>query len=175
MNVLGIAGSLRSGSFNRALLRAAQEVAPHGMSIEIYDLAGIPLYDADLEAQGDPEPVQRFKAAIAQADGLLISTPEYQHSIPGVLKNAFDWASRPHASSVLAQKPVAIMGVTSGMSGTARAQMQLREVLCYNDMRAVSRPEVLIAYAQTKFDAKGNFIDENGRTFVRQLLENLMR
>lgn len=173
MNVLGIAGSLRAASYNRALLRAAREVAPDGMTIEIYDISGIPLYNADVEAQGDPEAVQRFKAAIAQADALVISTPEYQHGIPGVLKNALDWASRPHANSVLARKPVAVMGVTPGMTGTARAQTQLREILCYNDMLAVSRPEVLIAYAQTKFDANGNFTDEGGRAFVRQLLYNL--
>jgi chromate reductase len=174
VQVLGFAGSLRSGSYNRLLLRAAQEVAPTEMRIEIYDLSGIPLYNFDVEQKGDPEAVASFKRAIADADGLLISTPEYQHAVPGVLKNALDWASRPPETSVLRRKPVAIMGASPSMTGTARAQTQLRDTLCYNDMRAVAQPEVFIAQAHRKFDATGAFVDEPGRKFIRNLLDKLL-
>lgn len=174
VKVLGIAGSLRSGSYNRALLREAQTLAPSGMTIEVYDLSRIPLFNYDVEQQGDPDPVKDFKRAIADANALLISTPEYQRSVPGVLKNALDWASRPAASSVLRRKPVAIMGASPSMRGTARAQTQLHEILWYNDMRAVTYPEVLVALANEKFDAQGNFTDEAGRALLRQLLDNLL-
>lgn len=121
INVVAFAGSLRQESYNRALLRAAQESAPESMSIDTFDLSPIPLYNYDVEQQGDPEPVQEFKHAIRKADALLIATPEYQHGIPGVLKNALDWASRPPKQSPLQGKPAAIMGATPGMTGTARA------------------------------------------------------
>ena len=173
IRVLGISGSLRSESYNTALLRAAQSLAPDGMSIEIFDLHPIPLYNFDVEQRGDPDAVVLFKRAINEADGLLISTPEYQRAVPGVLKNALDWASRPAGKSVLWAKPVAIMGASPSMTGTARAQTQLRETLCYNDMRAVSQPEILISFADKKFDAHGKFTDEPGRRFLRQLLMNL--
>lgn len=175
IKVLGISGSLRSGSYNTGLLRAAQAVAPEGMSIQIYDLSKIPLYNFDVEQQGDPDAVKSFKQAIADADALLIATPEYQRSIPGVLKNALDWASRPADNSVLEHKPVAVMGASPGMTGTARAQTQLRETLCYNDMRAVTSPEVLVAFAPKKFDSQGNYVDEEGRKFLRQLLDSLLQ
>ena len=145
------------------------------MSISIYDLKDIPLYNYDVEQQGDPAPVAAFKRAIEAADALLICTPEYQRSVPGVLKNALDWASRPAGKSVLRQKPVAMMGASPSMTGTARAQTQLREVLCYSDMRVLSRPEILIAFADTKFDAEGRFTDEDGRKYVQKLLVALSR
>src|SRR5260370_7549953 len=116
--VLGIAGSLRAGSYNWALVRAAQEEAPLGMEIQLYELASIPLYNADVEARGDPEPVVAFKAAIRAADALLLATPEYNHGVPGVLKNAVDWASRPHRTSPLDCKPVAIIAPTAGTAST---------------------------------------------------------
>jgi len=173
LKVLGFAGSLRAGSFNRSLLRAAVELQPPGMEITSFDLAAIPLYNGDVEAKGDPEPVAAFKAAIAQADALLIATPEYNFGIPGVLKNAIDWASRPPRGSVLQGKPAAIMGATPGMGGTGRSQMQLRQVFVFTQTYALLSPEVLVARAQEKFDASGRLTDENTRQFVGQLLQAL--
>jgi len=135
----------------------------------------IPLYNYDVEQQGDPDEVRRFKEAIRNADALLISTPEYQRSIPGVLKNALDWASRPAGASVLRQKPVAFIGASPSMTGTARAQTQLHEIFYYNDMRPVTHPEVLVSFANKKFDAQGNFVDEGGRSFLQELLQNLLK
>ena len=120
MRLLGIAGSLREGSYNRGLLRAARGLAPDGVELEEHDLGGLPFYDGDVEAAGDPESVTELKDAIRRADGLVIATPEYNRGIPGVLKNAIDWASRPALASPLASKPVAIMGATTGFAGTAR-------------------------------------------------------
>lgn len=171
LKVLGIAGSLRAGSFNRSLLRAAQELAPAGMEITAFDLAPIPLYNGDVEAQGDPEPVAALKAAIRQADGLLFVTPEYNFGVPGVLKNAVDWASRPPRGSALNGKPAAIMGATPGMGGTGRAQMQLRQAFVFTQTHAMLSPEVLVARAQEKFDASGRLTDEATRKFVGQLLQ----
>ena len=175
MKVLGIAGSLRAGSFNRALLRAAQELAPPGMEITTFDLAPIPLYNGDVEAKGDPEPVAAFKAAIREADALLFATPEYNFGVPGVLKNAIDWASRPPRGSVLQGKPAAIMGATPGMGGTGRSQMQLRQVFVFTQTYALLSPEVLVARAHEKFDASGKLTDEPTRKFVAQLLEALVQ
>jgi chromate reductase len=174
LKVLGIAGSLRAGSFNRALLRAAQELAPGGMEITTFDLAPIPLYNGDVEAQGDPEPVAALKAAIRQADALLFVTPEYNFGVPGVLKNAVDWASRPPRGSVLQGKPAAIMGATPGMGGTGRAQMALRQSFVFTQTYALLTPEVLVARAADKFDASGRLTDEPTRKFVVQLLEALI-
>jgi chromate reductase len=173
VNVLGIAGSLRAGSFNRSLLRAAQELAPPGMEITTFDLAPIPLYNGDVEAKGDPEPVAALKAAIRQADALLIVTPEYNFGVPGVLKNAIDWVSRPPRGSALNGKPAAIMGATPGMGGTGRAQMQLRQAFVFTQTHALLSPEVLVARAQEKFDASGRLTDEKTREFVGQLLQAL--
>src|SRR5260221_2838105 len=132
VRLLGIDGSVRAGSYNRALLRAAQEEAPLGMEIQLYELASIPLYNADVEARGDPEPVVAFKAAIRAAEALLLATPEYNHGVPGVLKNAVDWASRPHRASPLDCKPVAIMGATPGRCSALHAPAQLREAFSYS-------------------------------------------
>ena len=173
LKVLGIAGSLRAGSFNRALLRAAQELAPAGMEIDVFDLAPIPLYNGDVEAKGDPEPVAALKAAIRQADALLFVTPEYNFGVPGVLKNAVDWASRPPRGSALQGKPAAVMGATPGMGGTGRAQMQLRQAFVFTQTYALVSPEVLVARAQEKFDASGRLTDEKTRGFVGQLLQAL--
>ncbi|MHB9093015.1 MAG: NADPH-dependent FMN reductase [Chloroflexota bacterium] len=170
VTILGLAGSLRKGSFNRAALRAAMELVPEDVTIEPFDLAPIPLYDDDVQQAGTPEIVQAFKARIAAADGLLIVTPEYNYSIPGVLKNAIDWASRPANASPLVRKPVAIMGASTGLYGTVRAQLQLRTVLAALNMPALNKPEVLIARAGEKFDAEGHLVDETTRGFVRQLL-----
>ncbi len=170
MNVLGIAGSLRAASFNWALLRAAQELAPEGMTIWTFDLAPLPLFNADVETQGDPEPVAALKAAIHEADALLIATPEYNYGVPGVLKNAIDWASRPPGKSVLAGKPAAILGASPGMGGTIRAQLGLRQALLFTETHVLLKPEVLIARCQEKFDAEGRLVDEQTREAVRRLL-----
>lgn len=173
-HILGFAGSLRKGSFNRGLLRAAQEVAPAGVQIESYDLAPIPLYNGDVEAQGDPDVVRDFKAHIRGADALLIATPEYNYSIPGVLKNAIDWASRPPASTVLLHKPIALMGATGGNFGTVRAQLALRQSLVFVKAYVLVAPEVLVFRARDRFDAEGNLTDEETRQFVRSLVEALV-
>jgi chromate reductase len=138
VQVLGFAGSLRAGSFNRMLLRAAQALAPAQVNVTIHDLAPIPLYNFDVEQQGDPEPVRVFKENIAAADAVLVVTPEYQQGVPGVLKNALDWASRPPGKSALRDKPVAIMGATPGRMMTVRAQTQLRQMPGYNSCFLVS-------------------------------------
>ncbi len=173
IRVIGVAGSLRQGSFNRALLRAAIELAPDDLRIDVHDLRGIPLYDADVEEQGDPEPVTALKRAVREADALLIATPEYQRSLPGVLKNALDWASRPASDPPLGRKPVAVMGASPSPFGTARAQTELRKVLAYNDALVLQRPEVMVPKAASAFDDEGSLIDEDARGFVRQLLVNL--
>jgi len=170
IRVLGIAGSLRRGSYNRALLRAAQGLAPVGMTIEVFDLAPIPLYNADVEAEGDPEPVGAFKDAIRRADALLIACPEYNHGVPGVLKNAIDWASRPPRGAALDRKPLALMGASPGMTGSARGQSQLRQAFVFTNSYALPQPEMLVARAQEKFDAQGNLTDEKTREFLQRLL-----
>jgi chromate reductase len=170
LSILGFAGSLRQGSFNRALLRSAAELAPAGMAMEIFDLADIPLYNGDVEAGGDPPGVARLKAAIAAADGVLMVTPEYNHGVPGVMKNAVDWASRPPGGAPLGGKPVGIIGASLGGTGTARGQSQLRQAFEFTDSYCMPQPELLVARAHEKFDSLGNLSDaETGRYLVRYL------
>lgn len=171
VQILAFAGSLRAGSYNRALLRAATELAPSAMQIEIIDLTDIPLYNGDVEKQGDPEPVAAFKTAIRNADALLIATPEYNHGVPGVLKNAIDWASRPPRSAPLNEKRAAIMGASPGMVGTARAQSQLRQAFTFTNTWTMLQPEILVARANEKFDADGRLTDETTRKFLGQFLQ----
>jgi chromate reductase, NAD(P)H dehydrogenase (quinone) len=173
IHVLGISGSLRKGSFNTALLHAAIELAPEGMEIEIFDLAPIPLYNADIQAQGDPAAVHLFKQKIASASALLIATPEYNYSIPGVLKNAIDWASRPAKESPLNGKPLAMMGA-GGRMGTVRAQLHLRQVALFTNMLPLNRPEVLVQFADQKFDFNGRLLDEVTRQSITDLLVALL-
>ncbi len=172
MRVLGIAGSLRSASYNRGLLRAAQELAPDGMTVEIHEIRDLPYYDGDVEAAGVPEPVQRLRDAIRDADAVLFATPEYNRGTSGVLKNAIDWASRPPRQSVLDGKPVALMGATTGISGTANAQRQVREALLFPGAQTLPE-EVLVARAGEKFDENGELTDPEVRAEVRVLLERL--
>jgi chromate reductase, NAD(P)H dehydrogenase (quinone) len=171
LRVLGIAGSLRRHSYNRGLLRVAQEVAPEGMSIEEYDIAPIPLFNQDLEADL-PAAVVDFKERIAAADALLIATPEYNYSIPGVLKNAIDWASRPITDTPLRHKPIALMG-TGGLYGTVRSQLALRQVFLYTESYVLLKPEVILPNARDRFDAEGNLLDESVKERVHALLEAL--
>jgi chromate reductase len=174
VRVLGIAGSLRAGSFNRALLRAAQEEAPQGMEIELYDLAPLPFYNADVEARGDPLGVAAFKAAIRAADALLIATPEYNHGVPGVLKNALDWASRPHRASPLDCKPVALLGATAGRGSTFQAQAQVREALVYAGSCTLAQPELSLSRAGAAFDdalQPVRLTDPDTRSALHELLD----
>jgi chromate reductase, NAD(P)H dehydrogenase (quinone) len=176
IRVLGIPGSLRKGSFNRGLLRAASEMLPEGMNLDVYELGALPLYNGDVEAAGLPEPVQDFQRRIEAADALLFSTPEYNYSMAGVLKNAIDWGSRPspvRQTQPFDGKPVAMMGAAAGVMGSGRAQYHLRQTCVFLNMFPLNKPEVFVAAAQTKFDASGRLTDEAARTRIRQLLEAL--
>jgi chromate reductase len=170
LEVAGFAGSLRKASFNRSLLEAAVELAPEGMTIQILEIADIPVYNADVEAEGDPAPVAAFKRAVGAADGLLIATPEYNLGVPGVTKNVIDWASRPPRKSVLDGKPVAVMGATPGMGGTARGQSQLRQAFVFTNSYAMAQPEVLVRRASEMFDAEGRLTDDPTREHVARFL-----
>jgi chromate reductase len=173
LRFLGIAGSLRRASYNRGLIRAAIDLAPVGSLVTTYDLGEIPMFNADVEANGDPRAVRDLKQAIAAADALLIATPEYNHCVPGVLKNAIDWASRPPRRSVLTGKPVAIMGASTGRGGTARAQAHLRDGLAYTNGFVLPLPEVLVDLASDKFDDDGDLTDPGTQEEVRDLLVSL--
>jgi chromate reductase len=171
LTITGFAGSLRQGSYNRALLRAAQKLAPEGMAITIHDLIEVPLYNGDVEAQVDPTSVAAFKRAIASADGVLMATPEYNHGVPGVMKNAIDWASRPPRGAPLNQKPVGLIGASPGMTGSARGQSQLRQAFEFTNSYCMPQPEVLVFRAHEKFDASGELTDEGTAKFLRAYLE----
>jgi chromate reductase len=173
IHILGFAGSLRKGSFNRALLRVAAELMPKNAMLEIFDLEGIPPFNQDLETQ-PPEKVKVFKAKVKAADAILIATPEYNYSIPGVLKNAIDWASRPYPDNAFNDKPVAIMGASTGMLGTARAQYHLRQCFVFLNIHTVNKPEVMLNYAPEKFDADGRLKDEKARRLIGDLIESLI-
>lgn len=173
VRILGIAGSLRQASFNRAALRAAQERLPAGAALEIFDLGGIPPFSEDAE-QTLPARVGELKAAIRAADAILIATPEYNFSVPGVLKNAIDWASRPYGDNAWDGKPVAVMGASVGAVGTARAQYHLRQMFVFLNMYPVNKPEVMISTASQRFDAQGRLVDEKTGKLIGQLLEALV-
>jgi chromate reductase, NAD(P)H dehydrogenase (quinone) len=172
IHVLGFSGSLRKASYNSALLRAAAELLPAGMTLETFDLAPIPLYNPDNDGPDAPESVLRFKERITAADALLIATPEYNYSFSGVLKNAIDWASRPPRASPLSGKPLAIMGA-GGMFGTVRAQLHLRQVATECNLLALNKPEVRVPRPWEKFDDQGQLSDEQTRGELRALLEAL--
>lgn len=170
LHVVAFAGSLRRASYNRGLIRAAAALAPHGVTIVTIDLEGIPFYNQDLEDAGEPPPVGRFKRAIATADALLVATPEYNHGIPGVLKNAIDWASRPRQTSPLRDKPIAIMGASPGRGATARAQAQLRETFVFTGACVMPQPELLIGGATALFDDDGDLVDRATGDYVSGLV-----
>ena len=172
IRVSGIVGSLREGSLNKGLLRAATELAPAGMEIEIYTRLGdIPPYNDDVFMKGDPEPVADLKNFIGGADALLISTPEYNYGVPGVLKNAIDWASRPAGKSALNRKPAALMGCSPGLGGTIRAQHSLRQSFVFTETHVMSQPEIKIPSAAALFDASAKLTDENTRQYIKKFLE----
>jgi chromate reductase len=172
LRILGIAGSLRERSFNRAVLRAAVALAPDDTEIGIFDLAGIPLFDQDHEST-PPARVVELKHQVRAADAVLFVTPEYNYSIPGVLKNAIDWGSRPYGDNVWQGKPAAVMGATVGVLGTSRAQYHLRQILVALDMPTLHRPEVMISQAPERFDERGELVDPKARELVRRLLVEL--
>jgi chromate reductase len=168
--IVAFAGSLRRGSFNRALIRAAQELAPQGMTIESIEIGELPFYNADVEAQGDPPAVARFKASLLEADGVLIATPEYNDGIPGVLTTAVEWGSRLPGRAPLSGKPVAIMGASPSQIGTARAQLHLRQLLSHVQARVLPPPELLVAKAHERFDAALHLKDHTTRKVLAGLL-----
>ena len=172
----GISGSLRKGSYNTMLLKLAASLLPENVEIKFISIADIPLYNGDNDlpiANERPASVEKFRAEIAGCNGLLIVTPEYNHSIPGVLKNALDWASRGK-DTPLYGKPVAVMGASNGMIGTARSQIALYPLLHTLNMKYSAQPEILVGMAQNKFDENGNFNDEVGKDFIRKNLMNLI-
>jgi chromate reductase len=173
VKVLALCGSLRKGSYNRMALNAAIALAPEDVAIESYNgLGEIPPYNEDVREQGYPPAVQDLRERAARADAILFVTPEYNYSVPGVLKNAIDWVSRP-PSPPFAGKPCAIMGASMSIFGSARAQYHLRQTMVFLDMIPINRPEVMIPSAQNKFDDKGELQDEMSKKLIRQLLENL--
>jgi chromate reductase len=174
VKIFGFVGSLRKGSYNKALMRAALELLPKDAILEVFDLEGIPPFNQDLESQ-PPQVVKEFKTKIRKADALLIATPEYNYSIPGILKNAIDWASRPHGDNAFEGKPVAIMSASTGRLGGARAQYHLRQSFVFLNMYPLNRPEVMMPYATEHVDANGNLTDETTRQLIRQLLEALVQ
>ena len=173
IRILGIAGSVRRESYNRAALRAATQLVPEDATIDIFELDGIPGFNQD-EERNPPAKVVELKRRIREADAILIVTPEYNYSVPGVLKNAIDWASRPYGESAWSGKPAAIMGASVGTIGTARAQYHLRQMMVFLNMFPINQPEVMIGNASERFDAEGNLIDDATKEFIRQLLQNLV-
>jgi chromate reductase len=174
VRILGIAGSLRRQSYNRAALRAAVQLAPQDAAVEVFELDGIPGFDQD-EEKNPPAKVAELKQRVRSADAILLVTPEYNYSVPGVLKNAIDWASRPYGDSAWNGKPVAIMGASIGTFGTARAQYHLRQTFVFLNMFPINQPEVMIGNAAERFDAQGNLTDEPTKDHIRRLLQNLVQ
>ncbi|HEU4502062.1 MAG TPA: NAD(P)H-dependent oxidoreductase [Nitrospira sp.] len=172
VKMLGFAGSLRRQSYNRAALGAAVKLVPSGITLNTFDLDGIPPFNQDHEKK-PPDAVRQFKAAILKADAILMVTPEYNYSVSGVLKNAIDWASRPYGESAWDGKPVGVMGASVGMLGTCRAQYHLRQMFVFLNMLPLNQPEVMIANADEKFDEEGNLKDEKTAQKIRELLEAL--
>ena len=175
MRILAVSGSLRAASHNTALLRAAIEAAPGAVEVELFDpsgIAGLPLYDQDLELRGAPEPVERLREAWGSADGILFATPEYNGSVPGGLKNAIDWASRPLRESALTNKPVAITGASTGQFGAMWAQADLRKILGTAGARVVG-DELPVTRAHERFDASGRLLDAELLERLRLHVETL--
>ncbi len=173
IKILGFSGSLRNGSYNKSILRAAAELLPENTELEIFDLADIPLYNQDLDGE-KPSSVSEFKDKIKSADAILIATPEYNYSIPGVLKNAMDWASRPYGDNSFDGKPLAIMGASIGNIATARAQYHLRQTCVFLNMHVVNQPEVMVGVAQDKIDSNGVLTDEKTKEVIKNLLAKLV-
>jgi len=172
MHFLGISGSLRRQSLNTAALRACAGLLPPGVTMDLADISAIPLYNEEIREQGLPASVQTLREQILRADALVIATPEYNYSMPGVLKNAIDWASRP-PSQPFEGKPIALMSASPGGFGGARAQYQLRQVFIYLNGLILNRPEAMISAAHTKFDAQGELTDPTAADQLKALLSAL--
>jgi len=173
--ILAIAGSLRKNSYNKLLLRAASKLLPPSTQLEIFEIDRIPLYNQDVEAAAFPKEVKEFKRKIEAADALLISTPEYNHSYPGVLKNAIDWASRPYGHNSFDGKPTAVISASPGLFGGIAAQDHLKQVLLALNTRLVTQPAVIVSSAQQKIGQDGNILDPNTKQFMLQLIANLVK
>ena len=173
ISIFGFAGSLRKGSYNKAMLRAAVDLVPKDAVLETFDLEGIPPFNQDLE-NTPPEKVKEFKRKIRAADAILIATPEANYTIPGVLTNAMNWASRPYGDNAFDGKPVAVMSASVGMLGGARAQYHLRQSFAFLNMYPINAPEVMVPFAQEKIDANGRVTDEKTREKIKELLESLV-
>ncbi|BBD72710.1 NAD(P)H-dependent FMN reductase [Sulfodiicoccus acidiphilus] len=174
VRILGIPGSIRKNSYNKMLLRAASSLLPYGATLEIYEnLHLIPPFNQD-EENNPPEPVRELKRKIKEADAILFATPEYNYSVPGVLKNAIDWASRPYGDNSFDGKPAAVMSASIGMLGGSRAQYHLRQMFVFLNIYPVNLPEVFVTFASQKFDSQGNLIDQDAKKFISQLLVNLV-
>lgn len=172
-SILGIVGSLRRESYNRKLMRAAESLLPAGVALTVAEIGGLPLFNEDLESD-IPAEVHDLKRQVKEADAVLIATPEYNYSVPGVLKNAIDWASRPYGDNSFDGKAVAVMGASIGMLGTARAQYHLRQSFVFLNMHPLNRPEIMVPFAQKNFDEEGNLTNEQTKQLVSQMLGDLV-
>lgn len=172
--ILGIAGSLRESSYNKLLLQAASKLLPQSTQLEIFELHNIPVYNQDVEMYAFPDTVKVFKKKIEGADGILISTPEYNHSYPGMLKNAIDWASRPYGHNSFDGKPTAVISASPALFGGIAAQDHLKQILLALNTRLVTQPAVIVSAADQKFDQDGNLLDPNTKQFMKQLITNLV-
>ncbi|HEV7698834.1 MAG TPA: NADPH-dependent FMN reductase [Pyrinomonadaceae bacterium] len=173
LRILGISGSLRKGSFNTAALHAAQELVPEGVEMVVAEIGELPAFNQDLEAD-PPAAATSFKQAVREADAIVFSSPEYNYSVPGHLKNAIDWASRPYGDSAWDGKPALIMGASPGAIGTARMQYHLRQIMVFLNMHPLNKPEVMINNCASKFDEQGNLTDEKTREYLKQAIEALV-
>jgi len=174
LKILGVAGSLREGSYNKLLLRAAKKLLPPSVELDLFDISKIPLFNQDLEATAFPAEAKAFKAKIEEADALLIATPEYNHSYPGVLKNAIDWASRPYGQNSFDGKSTAVVSASLGLFGGIAAQDQLKLVLLALNVRLVAQPAVIVSSAHQKLDQDANILDPITKGYMLQLLTNLV-
>lgn len=172
IRILGISGSLRDGSYNTAALKAAAGLVPENAAVEIFDISGMPDFNQDNE-KDPPAKVAEFKRKIREADAVLFSSPEYNYSVPGVLKNAIDWAARPYGDSAWEGKPCAIMGASPGAIGTARMQYHLRQIMVFLNMHPINKPEVMINNCASKFNEQGELTDENTLKFISEMLKSL--
>ncbi|HUD05139.1 MAG TPA: NAD(P)H-dependent oxidoreductase [Patescibacteria group bacterium] len=171
MKILGVGGTLRKGSYSKALLLEAQKLAPEGIVIELTDIGNFPLYNPDIEM---PSVVQDFKNKVKAADAILFSTAEYNYSVPGSLKNALDWASRPYGDNSWEDKPAAIMSESVGMLGGVKAQYHLRQMMLFINMHPLNRPEVVVGNVAEKFNAQGNLTDEHTKEKIKELVQSLV-
>ncbi|MHB1830161.1 MAG: NADPH-dependent FMN reductase [Candidatus Micrarchaeaceae archaeon] len=173
IKIFGFGGSFRKGSYTKALLHAADELVPESAELEIFDIERIPLFNQDLE-KNMPEEVRRFKDGIKAADAVLISTPEYNYSVPGFLKNAIDWASRPYGDNSFEDKPVALMSGSGGTFGGSRAQYHLRQMMVFLNAHVINKPEVIVTFMNEKISNEGIVTDEKTREKIREMLEALV-